>query len=113
MSCLNKDGATFDAKRFVCTHVRTTQPSTLGITSMLILKHAINDKYFFAPKMPVWVEVSTRRPSNQGCAGPLVAIRSDRIPLLPSSLAIDSLRKLRAEEGDLDCSTWDRGFRGA
>jgi len=68
MSCLNKDSATFDAKRFVCTHVRTTQPSSLGIASMLILKHVINDKYFFAPKMPVWVEVSTRRPSNQGRA---------------------------------------------
>ncbi len=68
MSCLNKDGTTLDAKRFVCTHVRTTQPSSLGIASMLILKHVINDKYFFAPKMPVWVEVSTRRPSNQGRA---------------------------------------------
>ena len=33
---------------------------------MLILKHAINDKNFFATKMSVWVEVSTRRPADQG-----------------------------------------------
>ena len=31
---------------------------------MLILKHAINDKNFFATKMSVWVEVSTRRPAD-------------------------------------------------
>ena len=69
MSCLNKDGATFDAKRFVCTHVRTSQPSTLGIASMLILEHTVDDKYFFATKMSMGVEISAWRPADQGRAG--------------------------------------------
>lgn len=36
---------------------------------MLIFKNTINDKYFFAPKMPMRVEISTWSPTNQGCIG--------------------------------------------
>jgi hypothetical protein len=50
VSRLNQNSTNLDAEQFVCARVRTTQPSPLRTASMLVLKHTINDKYFFAHK---------------------------------------------------------------
>lgn len=51
--------------RFVQTHVRASDPRSCWIAAMLIFKHAINNKDFFAAIVPVWIEVSLRCPTEQ------------------------------------------------
>jgi hypothetical protein len=67
MARLDQDGATFDAEWLVCAQVRTAQPKSLWIATMLVFKNAIYNKYFFTPKMSVWVEVRAWCPTDQGC----------------------------------------------
>ncbi len=69
MASFNQNGATLDAKWFMSTHMRTAQPESLWIATMLVFKNAINDKYFFTPKMSVRVEISPWSPTYQGRIG--------------------------------------------
>jgi hypothetical protein len=69
MPSLDKNGATFPAERLVQAHVRASDPGPRWVAPMLVFKDAIYNIYFFTPKMPVRVEVSAWRPSNQSRVG--------------------------------------------
>jgi hypothetical protein len=55
MAGFHQDGAAFNAEGFVRAHVGTAKPATCWISTMLVFKYAIHDKYFFASKMPMRV----------------------------------------------------------
>ena len=69
MACFNQNGATLDAKWLVSAHVRTAQPESFWIATMLIFKNTIDNKDFFTSEMPMWIEISTWSPTDQGCVG--------------------------------------------
>jgi hypothetical protein len=66
MSSLHKDDAAFLTERFVQAHVRTSDPRSSGIATVLIFKNAINNKNLFSSIVPVGVEKSLGCPPNQG-----------------------------------------------
>lgn len=66
MASLNKDSAALFTKRLMQAHMRASNPRTSGITTMLILKDAIDYKDFFTAIMSVWIEIGLWSPADQG-----------------------------------------------
>ena len=64
MPSLHKDGAALFTKRFMHTHVGTSDPGSSWIAPVFIFKYAINNKDFFATIVPVWIEKGLWRPLN-------------------------------------------------
>jgi len=75
MASFNQNGATLDAKWLVSAHVRTAQPESFWIATMLIFKNTIEDQKLFSQFMWVTGETGFGRITQQaGCASNFIAI---------------------------------------
>jgi hypothetical protein len=62
MTRLHKDNAALFTERLMQTEVRTSNPRSRGITSMLILKYTLHYKDFLASEVFMGIEIGLWRP---------------------------------------------------